>query len=66
MGKPDLLIAFTCNPKWPEIKDLLFPNKLAKERYDIIARVFCGKQKIFKRLLTSGQIFGETTIEWQK
>ena len=26
LGKPDLFITFTCNPKWPEIQSLQSKN----------------------------------------
>jgi hypothetical protein len=31
-GKPDLFVTFTCNPKWKEITDALFPGQIAKDR----------------------------------
>ncbi|GFV81297.1 ATP-dependent DNA helicase [Trichonephila clavipes] len=68
-GRPDLFITFTCNPKWPEIVDLLNQGQKSYGRHDIIARVF--RVKHMMRLLTKGCIFGNVrghmyTVEWQK
>ncbi|XP_044588797.1 uncharacterized protein LOC123267978 [Cotesia glomerata] len=70
-GRPDLFITFTCNPKWPEITELLSKAQHSHDRHDIIARVFKVKVKHMMKLLTVGRIFGDTrcymyTIEWQK
>ena len=29
-GKPDFFITFTCNPRWQEITDALFPRQTAE------------------------------------
>ncbi|XP_044575150.1 uncharacterized protein LOC123258957 [Cotesia glomerata] len=70
-GRPDLFITFTCNPKWPEITELLRQGQKSHDRHDIVARVFNVKVKHMMKLLTVGSIFGKTkchmyTIEWQK
>ncbi len=39
-GKPDLFVTFTCNPKWKEITNALFPGQTAKDRPDLVTRVF--------------------------
>jgi len=39
-GKPDLFVTFTCNPKWKEIIDALLPRQTAKDRPDLVTRVF--------------------------
>jgi len=39
-GKPDLFVTFTCNPKWKEITNALFPAQTAKDRLDLVTRVF--------------------------
>ncbi|GBN68334.1 hypothetical protein AVEN_252199-1 [Araneus ventricosus] len=44
-GKPDLFLTFTCNPKWNEIKENLFPRQKPHDRPDSIARVLDIKQK---------------------
>ena len=41
LGKPDLFITFTCNPKWPEILTAVCVGQTASERSDIIARYVC-------------------------
>ncbi|KAI6647772.1 hypothetical protein LOD99_8487 [Oopsacas minuta] len=70
-GRPDLSIAFTCNPLWPEITESLMMGQKPHNRHDIVARVF--KQKLLKYmdLLTKGVAFRKTmchmySIEWQK
>ena len=70
-GRPDLFITFTCNSKWPEIINHLLPNQHAKDRPDIVARVFHQKIRKFSALLSKGKLFGKIlakvhTIEWQK
>jgi hypothetical protein len=37
-GRPDLFIAFTCNPEWPKIKNELFQDQKSFDRHDIISR----------------------------
>jgi hypothetical protein len=39
-GKPDLFVTFTCNPKWEEITDALLPGQIAKDRPELVTRVF--------------------------
>jgi hypothetical protein len=39
-GKPDLFVTFTCNPKWKEITDALLSGQIAKDRLELITRVF--------------------------
>jgi hypothetical protein len=43
-GKPEYFITFTCNPKWPDIQNLLKPGQTQEYRHDLTARVF--KQKL--------------------
>lgn len=38
LGKPDLFLTFTCNPKWPEILSAAIPGQTASARCDLIAR----------------------------
>lgn len=70
-GRPDLFITFTCNPNWPEIKEILTNGQLPNERHDLIARVFKQKQLKLIDVITKGHVFGVPrcwmcTIEWQK
>jgi hypothetical protein len=46
-GKPNLFVTFTCNPKWKEITDALFPRQTAKDRPDLVTRVFNLKLDAF-------------------
>jgi hypothetical protein len=43
LGKPDLFITFTCNPKWPEITKHLLGGQTATDRPDLTTRVFAAK-----------------------
>ena len=70
-SKPDLFLTFTCNPKWEEIQNALFPNQLAADRPDIVARVFNQKKKAFQHDIVVGQIFRKVLayvciVEFQK
>lgn len=70
-GRPDLFITFTCNPKWPEIIELLQPGQLSSDRHDVTARVFKQKLKCLIDLLVKQQIYGPVrcwmySVEWQK
>lgn len=46
---PELFITFTCNAKWPEVVEAtqLIDGQRAKDRPDIIARVFRIRLKLF-------------------
>lgn len=70
-GTPDLFITFTCNPKWTEIQQELFPGQSPIDRHDITARVFKMKLKSLMDFIVKHSIFGETrcwmySVEWQK
>ncbi|CAK5074082.1 unnamed protein product [Meloidogyne enterolobii] len=71
VGKPDLFLTFTCNPKDEDIKKCLLENQGTHDRPDIVARVFRLKVKEFLREIIEEKIFGEVagfcyTIEFQK
>ena len=57
-GKPDLFITMTCNPKWEEITNSLFPGEQPSDRPDITARVFHLKANNLIEDLTKNNIFG--------
>ncbi|XP_019225656.1 PREDICTED: uncharacterized protein LOC109207229 [Nicotiana attenuata] len=42
-GKPDLFITMTCSPSWMKIKEQLWSTDEAKNRPDLITRVFRAK-----------------------
>ncbi|XP_059051905.1 uncharacterized protein LOC131846585 [Achroia grisella] len=70
-GRPDLFITFTCNPKWIEIVQLLFPGQTANDRHDITARVFRQKIRSLMNYIVKQYVFGITqcwmySIEWQE
>lgn len=71
LGKPDLFITFTCNPKWKEIVESVYPGQNAVDRPDITDRVFKLKLQEMLRDLTKKQCLGRTVasihvIEYQK
>jgi len=39
-SKLGLFVTFTCNPKWKEITDTLLPGQNAKDRPELVTRVF--------------------------
>lgn len=54
-GKPDIFLTFTCNPKWPEITENLYPGQYACDRPDLVSRVFKMKlDKLLKDIHVSG------------
>ena len=59
-GKPDLFLTMTCNPKWPEITQLLEPHQKAQDRFDIVTRVFHIKLHKMMQDIVSKKIFGAT------
>ncbi|KAL6514700.1 hypothetical protein OROGR_020279 [Orobanche gracilis] len=71
-GFPDLIITFTCNPKWPEI--LRFCKKKgvkSEDRPDILCRVFKMKLDEMIKDLKERKMFGKPsaivyTVEFQK
>ena len=72
-GWPDLFITFTANPKWAKIEYALkdFPEAKAEDHPDIVARVFCIKQKQLIKELKYDHIFDQFrgcvwTVEYQK
>ncbi|CAF2091918.1 unnamed protein product [Rotaria magnacalcarata] len=70
-GKPDLFIAFTCNPRWKEIEQPLFPDQTPSDRSDLIARVFKLKLKQLIEDIVRNHIFERAVahsfvIEFQK
>ena len=70
-GPPDLFLTLTCNAKWDEITRELFPGQTAKDRPDLVARVFKLKVMKIMDLLKKHAVFGTMkcymySIEWQK
>ncbi|XP_014790107.1 uncharacterized protein LOC106883568 [Octopus bimaculoides] len=57
-GRLDLFITFTCNLRWWEVGIELFQGQKAKDRHDLIARVFHLKISKLMNFITKGQIFG--------
>ena len=60
-GYPDLFLTFTCNPKWPEINEMLRLIEQSGEdiRVDIICRVFQIKLFHLMQDLKKQQPFGK-------
>ncbi len=70
-GKPDLFITFTCNPRWKEIEEQLFPGQTPSDRPDLIARVFKLKLNELIDDIIKKHVFGRAiahvfVIEFQK
>jgi hypothetical protein len=69
-GKSDLFVTFTYNPKWKEITYALLPGQIAKDRPDLVTRVFNLKLDAFLKDIKDG-VFGNViakiwVIEFQK
>jgi hypothetical protein len=69
-GKPDLFVTFTYNPKWKEITDALFLGQTAKDRPELITRVFNLKLDALLKDIKDGVLGNVITkicvIEFQK
>lgn len=70
-GPPSLFITMTCNPKWPEITEALFPGQDSTARPDVVCRVFRMKIKELYKEIKDKEIFGPVeaiiySIEFQK
>ena len=70
-NKPDLFIIFTCNPKWREITENLYPGQTANDRPDLVIRVFKLKlnnliNNIFKHSVLGKVVTHVQVIEFQK
>ena len=70
-GAGTLLVTMTTNPDWPEIKENLAPGETARDRPDLVARVFHKKWKQLKDDLTKHHVLGfcigcEDVHEFQK
>ncbi|XP_049316467.1 uncharacterized protein LOC125779283 isoform X2 [Bactrocera dorsalis] len=68
-GRPDLFVTFTCNPKWPDITNLLHPGQ--SPRYDVTARVFKQKLRCLMDFITKQRVYGTVrcwmySVKWQK
>jgi hypothetical protein len=70
LGRPDIFITFTCNPKWPEIMENLFDGQTASDRPDLVARVFDLKKDALLKEIKDGLLGNyraySYVIEWQK
>ena len=71
LGKPDIFLTFTCNPKWEEITENLLPGQTASDRPDLVARVFRMKLEAIKKDIFEDGVLGKTVayvyvIEYQK
>ena len=74
IGRPDLFITMTCNPKWKELKYVLTEFPIATMPNDIpniTVRLFYRKFKCLLDDIEKHQIFGKVlayvyTIEFQK
>ncbi|XP_065684594.1 uncharacterized protein LOC136096905 [Hydra vulgaris] len=70
-GKPDLFITFTCNPKWSELTENLYPGQTANDKPDLVTQVFKLKlnnllNDIFKHGVLGKVVTHVQVIEFQK
>ncbi|XP_047122499.1 uncharacterized protein LOC124805982 [Hydra vulgaris] len=70
-GKPDLSITFTCNPKWREIAENLYPGQTANDKPDLVTRVFKLRlnnllNDIFKHGVLGKVVTYVQVVEFQK
>ena len=70
-SRPDLFVTITTNPKWREIVTELLPGQSARDRHDIVSRVFHLNLKKLMNMITKCKIFGPVlcfmySVEWQK
>ncbi|XP_065658166.1 uncharacterized protein LOC136082673 [Hydra vulgaris] len=70
-GKPDLFITFTCNSKWREITENLYPGQTANDKPDLVTRVFKLKlnnllNDIFKHGVLDKVVTHVQVIEFHK
>ncbi|MGH7955181.1 MAG: helitron helicase-like domain-containing protein [Gloeomargaritales cyanobacterium] len=73
VGRPDLFITMTCNPKHPQILGALPAGMKAEDRPDLVARIFKQQVEEMKGLLIGGKVPTWEkakgliyVIEWQK
>ena len=74
VGRPDLFITMTCNPKWKEIKEVLkkfSPGTTPNDIPNITVRLFYTKFKSLLEDVTKYKVFGNViahifTIEFKK
>ncbi|XP_074289266.1 uncharacterized protein LOC141614421 [Silene latifolia] len=70
-GKSDIFLTMTCNRRWPEIERELQPHEEARNRLDLVARVFRAKLIEVKKEIIEKKLFGNVAgyiyvVEFQK
>lgn len=70
-GSPDLIITFTCNHQWIDIKKEQLPSETLVDRHDITARIFKQKLKMLMDFTIKHRVYGQVyywmyCVEWQK
>jgi hypothetical protein len=63
-GKLDLFVTFTCNLKWKEITYALLANQTAKDRPELITRVFNLKFDAFLKDIKDGDVSNVIAKIW--
>ncbi|XP_049301813.1 uncharacterized protein LOC125775357 isoform X1 [Bactrocera dorsalis] len=56
-GRPDLFLTFTCNPKWPDITNLLHNGQSPSDRHEVTARVFKQKLRCLMDFITKQRVY---------
>ncbi|XP_065682294.1 uncharacterized protein LOC136095517 [Hydra vulgaris] len=64
-GKPDFFITFTCNPKWREITENLYPSQTANDRPDLVTRVFKLKLNNLLNYILKHGVFSQVVTHVQ-
>jgi hypothetical protein len=63
-GKPDLFVTFTYNPKWKEITNALLSGQTAKDRPELVTRVFNLKLDALLKDIKDGVLGNVITKIW--
>lgn len=63
-GKPDLMLALTCNLQWPQITAALLESDKPADRPDILANMFQLKLAALVKEVKVDMTFGETVACW--
>ncbi|XP_065654788.1 uncharacterized protein LOC136081402 [Hydra vulgaris] len=64
-GKPDLFITFSCNPKWCEITENLYPGQTANDKPNLFNRVFILKLNNLLNDIFKDGVVGEVVTHVQ-
>ena len=71
LGRPTFFVTVSCNPNWPDVRNVLLPGQKRVDRPDILARVFARKKEEIIRRITREKVPVDTiehflVIEFQR